>query len=182
MDPIFAWRELDGGRTIYLRYTQLRPIAAPALRAVRARVAAGGFDRVILDIRQNPGGDNHNVGPLLALLRDPAIDREGRLFVLTDHVTFSAASNLSTQIEQATSAIFAGEAMGGGLNFWDDVRFVRLPSYPIPMQVGVSTRYWQFAPPDDPRLTIDPAIAVPNLAADYFADRDPVLEAVLAAN
>jgi hypothetical protein len=37
-----------------------------------------------------------------------------------------------------------------------------------------------FAEPDDPRLTIDPDIAVAPTAADYFAGRDRVLEAVLA--
>ena len=57
---------------------------------------------------------------------------------------------------------------------------VDLPNWPLPSRVGVSTRYWQFAGPDDPRLTITPDIAVPVRAADYFADRDPVLEAVLA--
>ena len=41
--------------------------------------------------------------------------------VITDRVTFSAASNLATEIEQATDAVFVGEAMGGGLNFWDEV-------------------------------------------------------------
>ena len=36
--------------------------------------------------------------------------------------------------------------------------------------------------PDDPRLTIEPDHGVPSVSADYFADRDPVLEAVLAAD
>ena len=48
------------------------------------------------------------------------------------------------------------------------------------MQVGVSTRYWEKGVPDDPRLTIEPDLAVPLTAADYFAGRDAVLEAVLA--
>jgi C-terminal processing protease CtpA/Prc len=180
LDTIFSWRPLEGGSTVYLRWTQMRAVGATELQAIRDRVASGGVERVVLDIRQNPGGDNHNVGPVLALLKDPAIDREGRLFVLTDHSTFSAASNLATQIEQQTTAIFAGQPMAGGLNFWNDVQLVRLPHYPIPMQVGVSTRYWQFAPADDPRLSIEPDLPLPNLSSDYFGDRDPVLEAVLA--
>lgn len=48
-------------------------------------------------------------------------------------------------------------------------------------RIGVSTRCWQFAAPDDPRLTIEPDIAIPVTASDYFAGRDPTLEAVLAA-
>ncbi|MEO7296935.1 MAG: hypothetical protein ABIZ57_12435, partial [Candidatus Limnocylindria bacterium] len=80
---------------------------------------------------------------------------------------------------QSTDATFIGEAMGDGLNFWDDVRWVALDALPVPMQVGVSTRYWQFAAADDPRLTIEPDIELPVTAADFFAGRDPVLDAAL---
>ncbi len=73
------------------------------------------------------------------------------------------------QLEQTTDAVFAGEpdgrrprrALGGAA------------ALPLAPRVGVSTRYWQFAAPDDPRLTIDPDIAVPVTASDYFAGRDP---------
>ena len=180
-DPVFGWRYDEASRSIFVRYTQLRPVEASVLRELRERALESDVERVIVDLRQNPGGDNHNFPPILDVLRDPGIDRPGRLFVLTDRVTFSAASNFSTQIEQTTSAIFVGEPMGGGLNFWNDVRQVRLPSWPIPMQVGVSTRYWQFSTPDDPRLTIEPDIRVPLRAADYFAGVDAAMEALLAA-
>ena len=103
----------------------------------------------------------------------------GELRVLIDRVTFSAASNLSTELEQRTDAVFVGEPMAGGLNFWDDVNFVRLDALPVPMQVGVSTRYWEFAAPDDPRLTIEPDIPIPASAEDFLVGGDPVLEAAL---
>ena len=180
-DPIFGWRYDAASRSMIVRYTQVRPVEASVLRALKARALEADVDRVIVDLRQNPGGDNHNFPPILDVLRDPGIDRPGRLFVLTDRVTFSAASNFSTQIEQTTGAVFVGEPMGGGLNFWDDVRTVRLPNWPIPMQVGVSTRYWQFSTPDDPRLTIEPDILVPLRAADYFAGVDAAMDALLAA-
>jgi hypothetical protein len=96
-------------------------------------------------------------------------------------VTFSAAANLATEIERSTDAMFIGEPMGGGLNFWDDVRWVQLDALPVPMRVGISTRYWQFAAPDDPRLTIEPDESLPVTAADFFAGRDPALDAALAA-
>jgi hypothetical protein len=48
------------------------------------------------------------------------------------------------------------------------------------MQVGVSTCYWEFAAPDDPRLTIEPDIAVPASSEDFLAGGDPVLEAALS--
>jgi hypothetical protein len=165
-------------RTLYLRY---RTVVRPDVADARAILEANGVERLILDLRQNPGGDNTTYGPLLALVREFAADHPGGLIVLIDRVTFSAAANLATEIEQGTDATFIGEPMGGGLNFWDDVRFVHLDALPVPMQVGVSTRYWQFATADDPRLTIEPDENVPVTAEDYFAGRDPALDLALAA-
>ena len=102
--------------------------------------------------------------------------------MLTDWVTFSAASNFATEVEQSTDAIFAGEPMGGGLNFWNDVDFIPLPDFVVPMRVAVSTRYWEKSTPVDPRLTIEPNLAMPVRAADYFAGHDPLLDAVLAGD
>jgi Peptidase family S41 len=179
--PIFSWRFLEDSRSVYVRYTLVQGAQAADLISLRERAAMSDVERVIVDLRQNPGGDNHNIRRILEVLQDPAVDRTGRLFVLTDRVTFSAASNFTTQIEQSTGAIFVGEPMGGGLNFWNDVDQVSLPNWPAAMQVGISTRYWQFATPDDPRLTIEPDIPVALRAADYFAGVDAALEALLAA-
>ena len=66
-------------------------------------VRARDVRRVILDLRQNPGED-HNNAALLRVSTDPAIDIAGRLTVLTDRLTFSAAANLATQLEQETNA------------------------------------------------------------------------------
>ncbi|MEO8245567.1 MAG: hypothetical protein ABI622_00470 [Chloroflexota bacterium] len=179
-DPTFSVEELAASHTLYIRYSQVQRIPVEDLAAIRERAAAPDIERVVLDLRQNPGGDNHSYPPLLAALQAEGVDVPGRLYVLTDHTTFSAAANLASELERTTDAVFAGDPMGGGINFWDDVSFVRLDAWPIPMQVGVSTRYWQMGLPDDPRLTIEPDLAVPLTAADYFAGRDAVLEAVLA--
>lgn len=162
--------------TVYVRYRNVIP---PDLADARELLGSARVDRLVLDLRQNPGGDNSTSAPLLSLVQEFAADHPGGLIVLTDRVTFSAAANLATQVEQSTDATFIGEAMGGGLNFWDDVRWVGLDALPVPMQVGVSTRYWQFATADDPRLTIAPDIVVPLTAAEHFAGLDPALDAAL---
>ena len=166
---------LENG-VLYVRY---RSVQAPSVDEARDLVEAGAARRLVLDLRQNPGGDNTTYGPLIELVGDFAAAHSGELRVLIDRVTFSAAANLSADIERRTDAVFIGEPMGGGLNFWDDVAFVRLNALPVPMQVGVSTRYWEFADPDDPRLTIEPDVSIPARSADYFAGIDPVLEAAL---
>jgi len=175
-DPEPMTIELLENGVLYVRY---RSVQAPSVDEARDLVEAGAVRRLVLDLRQNPGGDNTTYGPLIELVGDFAAAHPGELRVLIDRVTFSAAANLSADIERRTDAVFIGEPMGGGLNFWDDVAFVRLDALPVPMQVGVSTRYWEFADPDDPRLTIEPDVSIPARSADYFAGIDPVLEAAL---
>ena len=173
--PLLVQRLDD--ETAYVRY---RAVIRPDVGDAVALLTDPSVTRLVLDLRQNPGGDNTTYGPLLSLVRDFAGAHPGRLVVLIDRVTFSAAANLATEIEQSTDATFVGEPTGGGLNFWDDVRQVHLDHLPVPMMVGVSTRYWQFAEPDDPRLTIDPDVPVTVTAGDFFAGRDPALDAALA--
>ena len=173
------WVERLPAGGIYVRYSAVREVSGQQIDEMEALAAEHPDEPVILDLRQNPGGDNHNYPLILLALADRAIDREGRLYVLTDRVTFSAASNFATEVEQRTSATFVGEPMGGGLNFWDDVTWVTLEDYVVPMRVAISVKYWQKAEPDDPRLSIDPELAVPTTAEDYFAGRDAVLEATL---
>jgi hypothetical protein len=178
---VFWTRYLSDSRTLYARYVQVHGPPPDVVAQFREQAAKLDVDRVVVDLRQNGGGDNNTYGPLLRALQSEPINQPGRLFVITDRLTFSAAANFCTELEQTTKATFVGEAMGGGLNFWDDVTWVTLPHFAIPLRVGISTRYWQKSTPDDPRLTLEPDIAVPVRASDYFADKDPALAAALAA-
>ena len=168
------------GSSVYLRFTQVRVPENQALADARIALAAPDVQRVVLDLRQNPGGDNHANPTITSLLTDyRQAHSAGAIVVITDRGTFSAAANLATDVEQMFHPTFVGEPMGGGLNFWDDVRSVRLDNLAVPMRVAISTKYWQESGSDDPRLTIQPQITLPVTAADYFDDRDPALAAAL---
>ncbi len=173
------WMEDLEGDVLYLRYSAVSQVGEGSATELLERAAPA--EKIVLDLRHNPGGNNHTYTLLLGALQDEAVNQPGRLFVLTDRMTFSAASNLATEIDQTIDAVFVGEAMGGGLNFRDDVKFYPMPHLPVPIRIGVSTVYHQKSVPDDPRLTIDPDIDIPVLSSDYFSGRDPVLEAVLEA-
>lgn len=134
--------------------------------------------RVVVDLRHNPGGNNNAYPPMLRMLSETeSINQRDKLFVLIGRQTFSAAANLVTEMEQLTEAILVGEPTGGSPNLYADPATVRLPNSGL--EVLVSTRYWQKSTPDDNRLTIEPDIAIDLSSADFFAGRDPVLEAVV---
>ena len=44
----------------------------------------------------------------------------------------------------------------------------------------VAPDYIVVSDPDDDRITIEPDLPAPLSSADYFADRDPAMEAILA--
>jgi hypothetical protein len=175
-DRLF-WTERVADGALYVRLREVQAVPRDQVAALSEEIDAADVGRVILDLRHNPGGDNTTYAYFLSVLRDSAKP----LWVLIDRRTFSAAANLATEIERSTDARFAGEAMGGGVNFWNDVRFVELEHLPIPLSVGISTTYHQMSTPDDLRLTIEPQLAVPYRSADYFGGVDATLEAVLDA-
>ena len=132
---------------------------------------------LILDLRQNGGGDNTTFGPLLRELERQA--RAARLLVLTSRLTFSAAMQLVVELEQKTDAIFVGEPTGGSPNQFGDAITVELPATGL---LGhVATIGWETAGPEDERLTREPDVGVPVRSEDFFCGRDPVLEAAVRA-
>lgn len=171
------WTEDLGDGALYVRLTRVQAVPNSDITAMSAALDGPDTTRVVFDLRHNPGGNNTTYPFLLAILDDVTQP----FWILTDRRTFSAASNLATELEQTTDARFAGESMGGGLNFWDDVQFIEFEHLPIPLSIGISTIYWQKSTPDDPRLTIEPDLAVPYRSADYFSGVDAGLDAVLAA-
>ena len=158
----------------------MRGDATAVISEIRERAQADDVERVVIDLRHNSGGDNTTLAPLELALRDPAIDRPGKLFAIIGRVTFSAAANFATDLEGATSVTFAGEDMGGSPNLFGDTRPVTLPD--SGQVLRMAARYWERSTPDDTRITIEPEIRAELTADDYFAGRDPVLEAIVAAS
>jgi hypothetical protein len=178
-DTTLWWTFNEDDGTLFAQFNHVRGDATGVVAEIRDKAKEGDVDRVVIDLRHNSGGDNTTLAPLELALRDPDIDRAGRLFAIIGRVTFSAAANFATDLEGATSVTFAGEAMGGSPNLYGDTRPVRLPA--SGQTLYMATRYWERSTPGDARLTIEPDIPVDLTSDDYFAGRDPVLEAILAA-
>jgi tetratricopeptide (TPR) repeat protein len=133
---------------------------------------------LILDLRWNGGGNNYlNRSLILALTQSPKVNRFGRLFTLIGRTTFSAAMNLTSQLEQWTNTLFAGEPTGSTTSHYGDSRRHTLPNSGLTLRL--STIYWRDWTVDERRPWIAPDIPAELSARDHFAGIDPVLEAVL---
>ena len=168
---------LDRGRVVYVGYNSAQGSTFDAARRLSRLAKRPGVRKVIVDVRLNGGGDNTTYGALVGALRDPKVNRRGRLFLLIGRATFSAAGNFVAEVDASTRATLVGEPTGGGVNQYGDATTYELPA--TGYNVYIATSYVQVGRPNDPRLTIRPNVTVPLTAKDYFAGKDPVLAAAL---
>jgi hypothetical protein len=173
-------RYLPESNALYVQYNHVEPTSSDAVEQIDAGLRRHDVGRVVLDLRNNGGGQAEGYRQLLELLADPAVDRPGHLFVLIGRLTFSAAASFVAEMERdVPNALFVGEPTGGAPNYWADVTNVRLPNSGL--TALVSTMYEGYGVAGDPRLSIEPDLPIEMTAPDYFAGRDPVLEAALTA-
>jgi len=178
----FDYREASG--TLYIQYNQcVNESRAETIdqfvERLGAWVQANEFERCVIDIRKNDGGDG-DVSLRIANLAigDDKLDRPGRLFVLTSRKTFSAAVMFTSLMKHKTSAVIVGESTGQGPFFSANPRPVALPNSRI--EINVSRYYNRCALINDDRNSIEPDVAVAYTFEDYLAGRDPMMEAVLS--
>lgn len=179
----FWYDYLEETQTLYIQYNMVvgnsngMSISRFA-EEIEAFIATNDVQKVVVDLRHNGGGNNMTYGSLLALLRSEAVNQPGRLFVITGRFTFSAAMNFVSDMEQTTEALFVGEPTGSRPNHYGDSVPFTLPNSRV--VVNVAPQYLQDSTPDDTRPWVEPDIPVVLSSADFFAQRDPVLEAILS--
>jgi Peptidase family S41 len=175
--PMWA-RKLASGRAVYLGYNAVVRPSDGFVRSLTRLVRNPKVRRVVVDVRQNGGGDNTTYGALTTLLASPAVDRRGKLYVLIGRATFSAAANFVAELDRDTRAIFVGEPTGGGVETYGDTFAVNLPT--LGWSVHIAARYHhRKRNASDRRLAVFPDVSVELTSAQYFAGRDPVLERAL---
>jgi len=132
----------------------------------------------VLDLRLNGGGNSSLNKNIIKLLLSDNINIKGKLFVLIGSNTFSAAQNLTSDIEHYTEAIFMGEPTGSSPNFIGEVNPFKLPY--SGMQISSSNLYHQRGHySSDKRKWIAPDIYIDFSFNDYKNGIDPVLNTII---
>lgn len=169
-------------RAVYVQFNQVRDEREESLAEFGLRLRAylaqhPEVHNLIVDVRHNNGGSTYLYPELLRTMI--AFDaREGnRLFALVGRNTFSAAENFAVDLDRLTNAIFVGEPTGGKPEAFGDS-----PSFVLPysgLEGNVAAVVWNLSSPRDRRPWIAPDVPVALTAEEYFANRDPVMEAVV---
>ena len=141
-------------------------------------VEAASPDRLVIDLRWNPGGNTFLILPLLHRVIGSSVNRRGRLFVIIGRRTSSAAMNFTALLDRHTEAIFVGEPTGSSPTFVGETVPFELPYSRV--RANVSDLLWQSSWPMDYRTWVPPAIYAPPTFEHYRRGRDPALEAILS--
>jgi hypothetical protein len=107
------------------------------------------------------------------------VNRTGALFLIIGRGTFSAAQNTSTWIEWHTEATLVGEPTGSRPVFIGETIPFTLPYSKV--RVNVSDLYWKSSIPMDERTWLAPELYAPPTFEAFQVNRDPAMEAILAA-
>lgn len=179
----YRFEHREGTGTIYVQFNQCFEDEDLSMTEFASQLGAlvesTDFERFVVDIRNNDGGNGGMVHPLAELIAgNDNINRDGRLFVIIGRRTFSAAVMFAALLGNTTKAIFVGEPSAQGPVFFSSPNPLVLPNSGMEIFVSSSLTLGSFE--WDRRDRISPDIPVDYTWEDYVSGRDPCMEAILA--
>lgn len=135
-------------------------------------------ERFVLDLRLNGGGNNGLVPYIIrTIVKADKIDRRDRFFVIIGRQTFSAAQNLTNELEKYTKVTFVGEPTASHVNMYGDARPLFLPNSKL--RVNISSLWHQNMIELDKRQWTTPQLSAPLTFADYADNIDSPMKAII---
>jgi Peptidase family S41 len=174
-DASFAWSRLADRGAVHLCFNNYSDLARKA-DALFAYLNKDMPDRLVIDMRQN-GGGNYILARayLIPLIQNSALNRAGRLFVLVGRRTFSAAMVTALDFRRETEALLVGEPVGARPNSYQELQTFDLPNSKL--RVACAVRRYRFA--DDDVDAVRPDVVAPPTWSAYATGQDDALEAAL---
>lgn len=167
---------LPEAEAVYLSFRGYQSLGENA-RSLFRFIDSTGARRLVVDLRQNGGGDflEGRRHLILPLQRHPTLNQPGRLYVIVGRRTFSAAMANAIDFKKLTRATLVGEPVGERPNSYSENDEMTLPNSGL--VVSYSTRYYKFLDQDLPAFL--PDVRIDPSWPDFRAGRDPVMEWIL---
>ena len=186
----FYWYDWDSKTgTLYFQFNAVnnqegKPTIEDFTADLRKILKRKPVKKFIIDLRNNAGGDDSNLPPLLEVIRNSKkINQYGKLFVITGPHTFSSGLLFAWQLRMQTEALFVGEPAAQGPVFNANAEYVFLPNSKIGFTISKTSTarnqpHWVFTPPKV--LEVD--IPVDYSVSDFLQDNDPALSEIASFN
>lgn len=171
LDENFWFTWLADAGTVYVNFRRYDNLRSKS-RELWSFVDQHPVRKVVIDLRQNGGGDFH-VGRKY-LVDELAKRTKVRGYVITGARTFSAALKNAIDFREVARATLVGETIGERPNSYSENDEFTLPHSRI--EVSYSTKYYKFLPGDG---LVTPDKEIHPTWADWVAGRDPVLDWIL---
>lgn len=180
-DKAFWFIVLPKHRAVYFQFNLVFNLGDETLGDFTKRLTEAlsepDVERLVVDVRNNTGGDNTLLQPLLVALIRSKENHRGGLYMITGPKTFSACQNFVNRLENYADVIFVGAPTGENVNFYGDPAGITLPNSHL--EAAVSRLWWQDQDPRDDRVATIPEIAITPTFADYVAGVDPAVQIAL---
>jgi hypothetical protein len=176
-DEQFWSTYLPDSQTVYVNFRGYRQNFDERVKQLLSLIKQNSPKRLVIDVRQNRGGDFTKVRDSLlpGLKAAGNLRTPGSFYVITGRSTQSAAVVNAIDFRKELGAILVGEPTGGRPNGYSEAREFKLPNSKL--TVGYSIRYYKFQDSDSPAVMPDKLIE-PDWKS-YKSGRDPVLEWIL---
>lgn len=195
-DGSLFWQSLDGGRGLYVHLWAIDDDQNGPLSDQLQKILDGlkpmSLDYAVVDLRLDGGGNYLKAYHFARKIPDYIKDG-GKLYVLTDNRTFSAAIVTLAWLRYfgGKRAVIVGEQAGDREEFWAEGSHFVLPNSQLWMAFRTGYHDWEhgcyswsrcFWPNvfySVPAGKLAPDVTVPWKFSDYAAGRDTVLDYVL---
>jgi len=174
----YGFSLLSDERALYIAYNyceespnySMNQFAEEILRTIRENP----LQRLIIDLRFNPGGDSSVIQPLMEKLK---LEKKvsDRVIILIGRGTASSAIMNAIQFHEIFGALLIGEPTNGDPNKPGDIRPIILPS--TGLTVYYSTKMFHLLNTDNDALV--PDLRVEQHIDDFKSGIDPILKAAL---
>ena len=167
------------------------------LDSVSMEVADMNLDKIIFDIRFNPGGNNYHLPWPFIRFMDEKLTTNQKAYIVTSNTTFSAGIITAAYANYilGDKAEFVGEKVGDRLQFWaDGGAKMTLPNSKISPRIWTAYSDWENGCNDLSKcfwITYFDDVAAGKLPLDreiklsfydYIEGKDSVLEAIMNNN
>lgn len=165
----------DENDILYFKYTRCREDNEYKIADLRKNIQSilkNNPNKIIIDLRNNAGGDSSLLSPILNVLKKYKKNNNPKVYCLINRKVFSSGVLNTYDMKHELNATLVGQPTGQGVNHYGEIKTLILPNSKIEIQY--SSKYFKLIKDDS--HNISPDIFIEPDIKDIMNGRDPVLD------